>query len=100
MTIPLGGRILPLAPGTFRALRHRDFALYWTGQLISLTGTWMQSVAQGWLVLRLSNSPFQLGVVGFCAFSPVLLFTLLGGVAADRVPRKTALLLTQTLAMA
>jgi MFS family permease len=99
MTIPLPGRILPLAPGTFRALRHRNFALFWTGQLVSLTGTWMQSVAQGWLVLRLSNSAFQLGVVGFCAFSPVLLFTLVGGVAADRVPRKAALLCTQTLAM-
>jgi len=100
MTIPLPGRILPLVPGTFRALRHRNFSLFWTGQLISLTGTWMQSVAQGWLVLRLSNSAFMLGLVGFCAFSPVLLFTLLGGVAADRVPRKAALLLTQTLAMA
>jgi MFS family permease len=100
MTNPLGGRILPLAPSTFRALRHRDFALYWSGQAVSLTGTWMQSVAQGWLVLRLSNSPFQLGVVGFCAFSPVLLFTLLGGLAADRVPRKAALLVTQALSMA
>jgi len=99
MTIPLPGRILPLAPGTFRALRHRNFALFWTGQLVSLTGTWMQSVAQGWLVLRLSNSAFQLGVVGFCAFSPVLLFALVGGVAADRVPRKAALLFTQSLAM-
>jgi MFS family permease len=99
MTIPLPGRILPPTPGTFRALRHRNFSLYWTGQLVSLTGTWMQSVAQGWLVLRLSNSALQLGLVGFCAFSPVLLFTLVGGVVADRVSRKAALLWTQTLSM-
>ncbi len=59
----------------------------------------MQSVAQGWLVLRLSNSALQLGLVGFCAFSPVLLFTLVGGVVADRVSRKAALLWTQTLSM-
>ncbi len=99
MSTPLPGRILPLAPGTFRALRHRNFVLYWSGQLVSLVGTWMQTVAQGWLVLRLSNSPFYLGFVGFCAFVPILLFTLLGGVVADRVARRRALLLTQTLSM-
>jgi MFS family permease len=99
MTIPREGRILPLAPGTFRALRHRNFLLYWSGQFVSLIGTWMQSVAQGWLVFRLSNSAFQLGLVGFCAFSPMLVFTLLGGVLADRVDRKRALLWTQSLSM-
>lgn len=99
MSVPLPGRILPLAPGTFRALRHRDFRLYWTGQFVSLTGTWMQSLAQGWLVLRLSNSPFQLGLVGFCAYAPVVLFTLFGGLAADRVSRRRALVVTQTLSL-
>jgi MFS family permease len=91
--------IIPLPPGTFRALKHRNFFLYWSGQLVSLIGTWMQSVAQGWLVLRLSNSAFQLGLVGFCAFSPMLVFTLMGGILADRVDRKKALLFTQSLSM-
>lgn len=99
MSIPLPGRILPLGTGTFRALRHRNFRLLWLGQVVSLTGTWMQSVAQGWLVLRLSDSPFQLGLVGFCAFAPVLALTLVGGVAADRLPRRPALLWTQGAAL-
>jgi MFS family permease len=99
MAISLPGRTLPLPLGTFRALKHRNFFLYWSGQLVSLIGTWMQTVAQGWLVLRLSNSAFQLGLVGFCAFSPMLVFTLMGGVLADRVDRKKALLWTQSLSM-
>ena len=97
MSIPLQGRVLPLAPGTFRALARRDFRLYWVGQLVSLTGSWMQTLAQGWLVLRLTNSPLQLGFVSFCAFLPILLFTLVGDIAADRVRRRRALLLTQAL---
>lgn len=100
MPIPFQGRVLPLAPGTFRALAHRNFRLFWLGQLVSLTGSWMQSLAQGWLVLRLTNSPFQLGLVGFCAFLPILLFALVGGLAADRVRRRRALLWTQGLATA
>lgn len=99
MSIPLPGRVLPLSSGTFRALRHRDFRLLWTGQLVSLSGSWMQSVAQGWLVLRLSDSPFLLGLVGFCSYAPVLALSLLGGVAADRVARRRALLWTQGGAM-
>ena len=99
MSIPLPGRILPLAPRTFRALGHRNFRLLWTGQLVSLTGRWMQSVAQGWLVLRLSDSPLALGFVGFCTFAPILLFALVAGVAADRVPRRKALMWTQGAAM-
>jgi MFS family permease len=99
MSLPLPGRILPLAPHTFRALRHRNFRLLWTGQLVSLTGRWMQSVAQGWLVLRLTDSAFYLGLVGFCTFLPILLFALVAGVAADRLPRRRALLWTQGVAM-
>ena len=99
MSIPLPGRILPLAPRTFRALGHRNFRLLWTGQLVSLTGRWMQSVAQGWLVLRLSDSPLALGFVGFCTFAPILLFARVAGVAADRVPRRKALMWTQGAAM-
>ena len=85
---------------SFRALRHRNFRLYWTGQLTSLIGTWMQSVAQGWLMYRLTPSPFMLGLLGFCQFAPVLLFSLWAGVVADRVDKRRLLLVTQSVAMA
>ncbi len=99
MSVPLPGRILPLAPGTFRALRNREFRLLWSGQVVSLTGSWMQSVAQGWLVLRLTDSAFYLGLVGFCTFAPVLMLGLAAGVAADRLPRRNSLLWIQGAAM-
>lgn len=86
-------------PRTFRALRHRNFRLYWFGQLLSLTGTWMQNVAQGWLVYRLTDSPFALGLVGFVGSLPILLFSLFGGVIADRFHKRNLLLITQTAAM-
>jgi MFS family permease len=86
-------------PRTFSALRHRNFRLYWFGQMISLVGTWMQSVAQGWLVYQLTHSPLALGVVGFAGSLPVLLFSLFGGVIADRVNRRSLLIVTQTLSM-
>src|SRR5438034_9598956 len=84
----------------FRALRHRNFGLFWTGQLVSLIGTWMQSVAQGWLMHRLTSSAFMLGLLGFCQFAPVLVFSLWAGVIADRVDKRRLLLITQSLAMA
>jgi MFS family permease len=87
------------APRTFRALRHRNFRLFWWGQLVSLSGTWMQITAQGWLIYRLTGSPLYLGLMGFARYFPVLLFTLLGGVAADRFPKRTLLILTQFAAM-
>lgn len=99
MSIPLPGRILPLVPDTFRALRYRDFRLLWIGQVVSLSGTWMQWAAQGWLVLRLTDSAFYLGLIGFCTYVPVLLFALAAGVAADHLPRRNALLWTQGVAM-
>jgi MFS family permease len=80
----------------FRALRYRNFRLYWMGQLVSLIGTWMQSVAQGWLMHRLTASAFMLGLLGFVQFLPVLLFSLLAGVVADRFDKRRLLLLTQT----
>src|SRR5438093_9240155 len=83
----------------FRALRHRDFRLFWTGQLISLVGTWMQSVAQGWLMHRLTSSAFMLGLLGFVQFLPVLLFSLSAGVIVDRVDKRRLLILTQTSAL-
>jgi MFS family permease len=83
---------------TFAALRHRNFRLFWSGQLISLIGTWMQSTGQAWLVLQLTNSALALGLVGALQFIPVLLFSLFGGVLADRFPKRKVLLITQTSA--
>ncbi len=85
--------------GPFSALTYRNFRLFWFGQIISLTGTWMHSAAQGWLVLKLTDSPFYLGLVGSAASMPILLFTLAGGVAADRFPKRKILLMTQTILM-
>jgi MFS family permease len=79
----------------FRALRHRNFRLFWAGAFLSNIGTWMQTVAQGWLVLKLTNSAFWLGLDGFAATSPGLVLTLLGGVYADRIDRKRLLIFTQ-----
>ena len=84
--------------GMFRALRHRNFRLFWSGAFLSNTGTWMQAVAQGWLVLQLSNSPFWLGVDGFMATAPGLFLTLAGGVFADLMDRRKLLIYTQAVA--
>jgi len=81
----------------FGALRHRNFKLFLAGQFVSLCGTWMQTVAQGWLVLQLTHSAFQVGLVTTVGTMPVLLFTLYGGVIADRVNKRRALLLFQSL---
>lgn len=83
----------------FSALTYRNFRLFWFGQLISLTGTWMHSAGQGWLVLKLTDSPFYLGLVGSAASMPILLFTLAGGVVADRFPKRKILLTTQIILM-
>src|SRR6202158_6116648 len=82
----------------FRALRHRNFLLFWSGAFLSNTGTWMQAVAQGGLVLQLSNSPFWLGVDGFMATAPGLVLTLAGGVFADLMDRRKLLIYTQVVA--
>ena len=81
----------------FPALRHRNFRLFVIGQFISLCGTWMQTVAQGWLVLQLTNSAFAVGLVSMLGSLPVLLFTLYGGVLADRVNRRRSVILLQSL---
>jgi MFS family permease len=83
----------------FSALHYRDFRLFWFGQLISLSGTWMQSVAQGWLVYSLTKSPFYLGMVAAAGSLPILLFTLIGGIAADRFRKRNLLLMTQALSI-
>lgn len=84
-------------PSGLRALNHRDFRLFWTGQLVSLIGTWMQSVAQSWLVLQLSGSPLKLGLIGTFQFAPVLLFSVVAGALVDRLPKRRLILVTQTL---
>ncbi len=84
---------------TFRALRHRNFRLFFAGQFISLTGTWMQSVAQSWLVYRLTGSVVLLGLVGFASQIPVFLLAPLGGAVADRFNRHRILMVTQSAAM-
>jgi MFS family permease len=89
----------PRSRDRFSALYVRDFRIFWIGQVISFSGTWMQSIAQGWLVYEITKSPFYLGLVAAAASLPVLLFTLIGGVVADRVPKKNLLLITQTLSM-
>jgi MFS family permease len=82
---------------TFRALRHRNFRLFFTGQGLSLIGTWLQQVAMSWLVYRLTGSAWLLGVVAFCANVGILLFSNLAGVLADRIDRRRGLLATQSL---
>lgn len=83
----------------FRALRVRNYRLYWIGQLISLTGSWMQTTAQAWLVLQLTKSPLALGLVTTLQFLPITLLSLIGGTLADRVPKHKLVLVTQTAAM-
>lgn len=84
--------------GMFRALSHRNYRLFWVGAFLSNVGTWMQAVAQGWLVLQLTNSPFWLGLDAFMATAPGFVLTLLGGVFADRIDRRRLLLYTQVIA--
>jgi MFS family permease len=90
---------LPRWAITLRALRHRNFQLFFSGQLISLIGTWMQSVAQAWLVYRLTGSALLLGSVGFASQFPVFLFAPIGGITADRVNRQRLIVATQIASM-
>jgi MFS family permease len=82
-----------------RALRHRNFRLWWVGQLVSLIGTWMQQVAMAWLVLTLTNDPLLLGLLAAGQYGPVLVFGLVGGVFVDALPKRRVLLATQAIAM-
>ncbi|GIW14340.1 MAG: MFS transporter [Tepidiforma sp.] len=94
-------------PRSLRAIAARQFAslavynyrVYFIGQLISLVGTWMQTTAQAWLVLKLTGSPLALGTVTTLQFLPITVFTLFGGAFADRLPKRRALVITQSLAM-
>jgi MFS family permease len=85
--------------GAWRALGRRNYRLFVTGQLVSLVGTWTQSVAQSWLVYRLTGSAFWLGIATFCRQSPVFLLATFGGLIADRHRRRTILIATQSSSM-
>ena len=89
----------PMSEPRFPALKSRPFRLFWFGQMISLTGTWVQSVAQQWLVLQLTHSAFQVGLVVTVQFLPLLLLVLFAGAVADRMNKRLLLLLTQVLSM-
>jgi MFS family permease len=82
-----------------RALRERNFRLYWLGQAVSNTGNWMQVVALGWFILQLNGSPVALGWLGLAQFLPIAALSLVGGVLADRFPRRSLLVVTQSVAM-
>ena len=86
-------------PATLRALRHRNFQLFFSGQLISLIGTWMQSIAESWLVYRLTGSALLLGAAGFASQIPVFLVAPLGGIVADRFNRQRIVIGTQISSM-
>ena len=83
----------------FKAFRHRDFRLLWLGACTSSIGTWMQKLAQSWLVLQISNNPFLLGLDAFLGEIPIFLFSLVGGVVADRQSRKRMLVMSQVIQM-
>jgi len=100
----LGPAPAPLTPATrvphtFRALRHRNFRLFISGQIVSLVGTWMQNVAQAWLVYRLTHSELLLGTTWFCSQIAVFALGPLGGLACDRYSRQKVVVATQTLSM-
>jgi MFS family permease len=98
--LPLMPELAPSrVPHTFRALRHRNFRLFIGGQIVSLVGTWMQTVAQSWLVYRLTHSELLLGTAWFCSQIAVFALGPLGGIAADRFSRRKVVIVTQTLSM-
>jgi MFS family permease len=84
---------------TFRALKHRNFKLFFSGQIISLVGTWMQTVAEAWLIYRLTGSGALLGLLGFVGQMPIFVFSPVAGIVADRWPRRNVIVATQTSSM-
>jgi MFS family permease len=93
--LPAGRR----QPSTFRALRHRNYRLFFFGQLISLIGTWMQTIAQQWLVYRLTGSATMLGMISLLGVLPLLPMSLWGGSLADRFPKRSIIVVTQATMM-
>src|SRR3979490_259794 len=86
-------------PAVFRSLKHRNFRLFFGGQLISLVGTWMQTIAEAWLIYRLTGSSVLLGLLGFVSQIPIFLLSPIGGLAADRWPRRRVVITTQVASM-
>ncbi len=86
-------------PGTFEALRYRNYRLYWFGNAVSFIGDWLDQIALNWLVISTTGDPIMLGLVNLGRGLPIMLFTMFGGVVADRVDRRTMLICTQVLAM-
>src|SRR6476661_9229218 len=84
---------------TFSAFKHRNFRLYFFGQLISFTGSWMTTTAQGWLVYQLTGSKALLGIVAAAASAPMLFFSTWGGWIADRYPKRAVIVVTQFCSM-
>ena len=86
---------------TFLSLRkHRNYRLFFTGQVVSVSGTWMQTIAMYWFVLRLTNDPFAVGILSFCRFGPFTVFGLVAGVIADRFDNRKTVMITQSVQMA
>ena len=100
-TIAGNGAAAAPEPGSrrFSALRNRNFALLWVGSVISNSGSWMQIVAQGWLVYQMTDSPVYLGIVGMARALPMMVLPPMGGVVADRVPRLKLLKVTQNISL-
>jgi MFS family permease len=96
---PEGAIVRGGALALLRVFRHRNYRLFFAGQLVSLMGTWMQSVAQGWLVYSMTHSPFLLGLTSFAGQVPVFFITAFGGTISDRVDKRRLLIVTQTLSM-
>jgi MFS family permease len=90
-------RVSTRLPSIFRSLGRRDFALFWSGNFLSNIGTWMQNLALGWLIIIMTNSPFLLGLNGFLASAPSLVFSLPGGAIADRLNRKKLMMYGQSV---
>ncbi len=92
--------LLALNARTFASLkRHRNYRLFFTGQVISVSGTWMQNVALAWLVVELTHSPLAVGILAFCRFIPFTIFGLVAGVVADRIDNRKLVIGTQTISM-
>lgn len=91
------GGLLGSVTRTFSSFRNRNYRLFWTGQLLSVTGTWVQRIALAWLILQLTNSSFALGLVNALQFLPIMFFSLFGGVIADRLPKRKVLVVTQSV---
>lgn len=84
-------------PSGLRAFRHADFRRFFVAQFVAQIGSWMQTVAQSWLVLQLTSSPLLLGLIGTLQFGPILLFSIVSGALADRLPKKRVLIVTQSV---